>query len=166
MTDYFIRLARPEDAPFIIEAHIASIRELGPSMYPADVLEGWAYRRNPEDLRQKILSGLHFMSVAVEEGGMILGFSNYTFDTATQTHRIGLYVRGVSARKGVGRSLFQVAEKYAYQAGANEVHSSSSLIAEPFYKEMGYIAFDKAEHLFKNGAAIEIVNMKKILRPS
>lgn len=162
---YVIRPATVEDVEKIIDAHLSSIRELGPGKYSADVVEGWAYPREKQGLRDKILSGKHFMSVAVSESQeqYILGFSNYTYDEASQTHRVGLYVRGTAARRGIGAALFRAAEQYARQFGAKEIHSASSLVAHVFYKKMGYFDVDEAEHVFKNGAAIQIVNMKKVL---
>ncbi len=161
--DFTFRPATPEDADGIAEAHIDSIRTLGPKKYSADIVAAWGARSTEERgarILESMAKGEKFF-VAVDKQDRIAGFSGYRYEE--KKHRIAVYVRGAAARKKVGLNLLSVAERAAWQMGAKEIYVDASLVAEAFYARQGFKKTGEGKHTLRSGHEMPCVFMRKIL---
>jgi putative acetyltransferase len=140
---------------------VDSVRTLGPSHYPPEVIETWGRPRDPAGYLANIGDGSMF--VAESATGEILGFSSHRIYDGQ--HRIGLYVRGSAARNGIGSALYRAAEEAAVREQAATIHLSASLVAAPFYANHGFVEEGRGQHTFRSGGSMECVFMiKKLIR--
>ncbi len=157
-----IRPAEESDANAIAEAHVDSIRTLGPSAYDADIVEAWGAPRSGERYVSAMRQGeAFFVAVPAAENGSVLGFSSHRVESGI--HRTAIYVRGAAARQGIGSRLLQRAIDVALSKGAEEVHVAASLVAVPFYLQNGFVEREAGIHRLQNGPEMACVHMKKSL---
>lgn len=156
---FVVRAAVPEDYDGIAEAHMDSIRTLGPAKYDADAVNDWASVRTGEEYERREREGAKLF-VAIEEDS-ILGFSDYR--VAHGRHRTAIYVRASAARSGVGTALFEVAEAAARAGGATEIQVDASLVAVPFYLANGFEEVGHGEHTLRTGRTMPCIVMRKRL---
>src|SRR5687767_2325657 len=117
-TDYEIRRAEPSDADAIAAAHQDSIRSVGPTYYPPDVVEAWGEGLTPE-IYVKAMEGGEVFFVAVGQVGgerAVLGFATHRIDDARDGASV--YVRGSATRRGIGSALLRAVEGHALTTGA------------------------------------------------
>lgn len=155
---FTVRPATTADAEGIADAHVDSIRSLGPVAYDAQTVADWGAPRTAETHARRMRDGSQLF-VAVDE--RILGFSGYR--VVDSRHRIAVYVRGEAVRNGVGRALFAAAETVARSAGATEIYVDASLLAVPFYKAVGFEEIGPGEHVLRSGRKMACVFMHKRL---
>ncbi|HWD39423.1 MAG TPA: GNAT family N-acetyltransferase [Fimbriimonas sp.] len=154
-----IREAKEADYPGIAEAHVASIKAIGPSGYSQEVVELWAAPRDASIYRAASANGESFF-VAEDDRGAVIGFSSARYsDVAT----VAVYVRGDAARIGVGSALLAAAEARLRELGASEIVIDASLTAVRFYETNGYEALGRAEHVLSSGGAMACERMAKSL---
>jgi putative acetyltransferase len=133
---------------------------LGARFYGPDVISAWSAPRDGEPYRRAMARGELFF-VAVSDRERVVGFSSYRL--VNGKHRTAVYVRGEAARMGVGKALFQAAEKAAREHGAEEIHVSASLAAVEFYRDRGFEDLASGEHRLGSGELMACVFMKKRL---
>ena len=163
-----IRAAGPDDAGAIAAAHIDSIDSIGPRFYSADVVQAWRAAIQPDMYRRAMAAGeVFFVAVASQEGSReVLGFSAHHVadgEHNERQHGVGVYVRGIAARRGIGSSLLRLAESSALAAGASAVQLDSSLAAVEFYKANGFVETGRGEHQLRVGSPMACVFMQKNL---
>jgi GNAT superfamily N-acetyltransferase len=158
-----IRAAGPDDAGAIAAAHVDSIESIGPRFYSADVVQAWRAAIEPAMYRRAMDAGeVFFVAVASQEGSReVLGFSSH--HRADGQHGVGVYVRGMAARRGIGRSLLRLAESSALAAGAKTLQLDSSLAAVDFYNANGFVETGRGEHQLRVGQPMACVFMQKNL---
>ena len=161
-----VRRANHDDIPALAEAHVASIREIGPAFYTQDVINIWGKDRDIEKYYVDMdeMGGIYFIAETHSRPGYVLGFAVYAF--REEKHNLqALYVRGTEARKGIGRKLADAVENFARTSGAQEIHLEASLSAEDFYKAYGFTEISRCAHpLDKEGrVSMDAILMKKIL---
>ena len=158
-----IRGAGPDDADAIAAAHIDSIESIGPRFYTADVVRAWCAAIDPRMYQNAMAAGeSFFIAVAAqEERREVLGFSSH-YHNAGQ-HSVGVYVRGIAARRGTGSALLRTAEASALRAGAGNLQLDSSLAAVDFYKANGFVETGRGEHVLRVGRTMACVFMQKHL---
>jgi GNAT superfamily N-acetyltransferase len=157
---FTLRDAVPGDAAAKEDIRADAVRALGPAAYTPGQVEAWAAStRGVESCAAWMTARPGATTLAVAPDGRALGWSDYSFDAETRTHRIGVYVRGSAARRGVGRALFRAAQDKARAAGAAEVHCDASLVAAPFYRAMGMREVGRGAHTFRDGTALPCVFM-------
>lgn len=110
-----IRPATPDDADAIAEAHMDSIRTLGPKAYPVDIVSAWGSPRDGSRYREAMKTDSFFIAVSSETGRTCLRFSSLR--KADGIRRIAVYVRGNTVRKGLGKNLYIAAETAARANG-------------------------------------------------
>jgi putative acetyltransferase len=159
-----LRRATPSDADAIAEAHVDSIRAIGPDFYPPHVVEAWAAGLT-SDLYVRAMNDGEAFFVAVDplDDQVVLGFS--THRTEPDEHRTAVYVRGSAARRGVGSALFQRAEADVRACGGTTINIAASLAAVDFYKANGFEETARGEHRLRNGVMMACVLMRKTLAP-
>jgi putative acetyltransferase len=153
-----IRLATPEDADAIAEAHMHSIRTLGPQGYPPEVVADWGKHRDGSRYLEAMKSGEVFF-LAISPDKKCLGFSSLR--KMDGNWRIAVYVQGNAARKGVGRKLINAAEILAQERKAEFIILDASLVAVPFYKACGYQELGPGPHRILSGLEMQCVKMRK-----
>jgi GNAT superfamily N-acetyltransferase len=158
-----VRAAVPDDADAIAAAHVDSIESFGPRFYAADVVQAWHAGIQPAMYRNAMAAGeVFFVAVASQEGSReVLGFSSH--HVADGQHGVGVYVRGMAARRGIGSALLRLAESSALAAGARTLQLDSSLVAVDFYKANGFVETGRGEHSLRSGYRMACVFMQKNL---
>jgi GNAT superfamily N-acetyltransferase len=158
-----IRAAGPDDAEAIAAAHVDSIESFGPRFYGADVVQAWHAGIQPAMYRNAMAAGeVFFVAAASQEGSReVLGFSSH--HVADGQHGVGVYVRGMAARRGIGSALLRLAESSALAAGARTVKLDSSLLAVDFYKANGFVETGRGDHSLRSGHRMACVFMQKNL---
>jgi GNAT superfamily N-acetyltransferase len=159
-----IRRAERSDVDEIALAHRDSIQSIGPAFYSGEAVEGW----------QEAISGALYLEAMdagevffiATDGGGILGFAS-DYIIRGQTHGISVYVRGRSARQGVGSALLARAEAHAVTNGATSLEIEASLAGLAFYEVNGFIEVGRGETRLTSGRSIACVHMRKDLnRPT
>ena len=164
MGAYEIRRGEPSDVNEIALAHRDSIQSIGPSYYPEEIVGYWQEAIEGQ-LYLKAMDGgeVFFIAVGDIDGRPpVLGFaSDYCIEG--QTHGSSVYVRGRSARQGIGSALLAKAEAHAIQTGATSIEIEASLAGVDFYRANGFIEVGRGETRLTTGRSMECVFMRKEL---
>ncbi len=156
-----IRQAWPSDAEALADAHLDSIRAIGPAFYPPDLVEAWAAAVTPELYVRAMDEGeIFFVAVDPQAGGEVAGFSSHL--VAGGRHGVSVYVRGGVARRGIGSALLREAEAHARARGATVLEIESSLPGVVFYRANGFEAVGPID-VTLSGRQVECVMMRKAL---
>jgi GNAT superfamily N-acetyltransferase len=162
-----IREAVPSDVHRIALAHRDSIQSIGPAFYPQEIVDYWQEAITGE-LYLKAMDAGEVFFIAVGEAdavGAVLGFANdYCIDGPR--HGTSVYVRGRSARHGIGSALLARAEAHAVSNRATSIEIEASLAGVAFYRANGFIEVGRGETCLTTGRTMECVFMRKDLRPS
>jgi GNAT superfamily N-acetyltransferase len=164
MRAFEIRRAEPADVDAIAIAHRDSIQSIGPAFYSPEVVEGWQEAITGELYLNAMTAGeVFFIAVGVIDGGrVVLGFAS-DYRIAGQTHGTSVYVRGRSARQGIGSALLAKAEAHAIETGATCIEIEASLAGVTFYEANGFIAVGRGETRLTTGRSMTCVFMRKDL---
>lgn len=164
---FAIREAVPSDVDGIALAHRDSIQSIGAAFYPPEILEHWQEAITGE-LYLKAMDAGEIFFIAVGDAdavGAVLGFaSDYCIDGPK--HGASVYVRGRSARRGIGSALLARAETHAVSNGATSIEIEASLAGVAFYRANGFIEVRRGATRLTTGRTMECVFMRKELRPS
>jgi GNAT superfamily N-acetyltransferase len=167
MGAYEIRRAEPSDVNEIALAHRDSIQSIGPSYYPEEIVMYWQEAIEGQ-LYLKAMDGGEVFLIAVgdiEGRRAVLGFaSDYCIEG--QRHGSSVYVRGRSARQGIGSALLAKAEAHAVETGATSIEIEASLAGVAFYKANGFVEIGRGEARLTTGRSMECVFMRKDLAVS
>jgi putative acetyltransferase len=157
------RRAHPGDAEAIAAAHLDSIRSIGSGFYPSDVIDAWSSGLTPDIYVNAMESGEAFFVATgdIEGQPAVLGFSTHRVDDARDGASV--YVRGESARRGIGSALLRLAEAHAVAQGAASLHIQASLAGVAFYKANGFDELGRGEALLLSGRSMPCVFMRKRL---
>jgi putative acetyltransferase len=155
------RRAGPEDAAAIALAHLDSIHSIGPGFYPPDVVEAWSLGLTPDTYTRAMEGGEVFFVALGEINGeaVVLGFSTHRVDDAQDG--VSVYVRGGSARRGIGTALLRLAEAHAVDRGATSIHIQASLAGVEFYRTNGFEEVGRGDALLLSGRSMPCVFMRK-----
>ncbi len=159
------RQALPSDAEAIAEAHLESIRSIGPAFYPPNVVDDWAEGLTGEVYVKAMEGGeVFFIATGTIDGRpAVLGFSSDYRIEGTR-HGTSVYVRGRAARLGIGSTLYRLAEAHAITAGATSIHVEASLAGVDFYRVNGFEEVGRGHTQLMSGRAIACVFMRKEVR--
>lgn len=156
-----IRRAAASDMDALADAHLDSIRTIGPRYYADDIVTEWASRVTGSLYANAMTRGETFFIASCTDKSQpaVLGFSSHRVDEGE--HRTAVYVRGSAARRGVGSALFRAAEAHAISAGATCIHLDASLAAVEFYKSNGFNEIASGEHVLWSGLRMPCIFMRK-----
>jgi putative acetyltransferase len=160
------RRALASDAEAIAVAHRDSIRSIGPRFYPSGVVDDWQEGLTGDVYVKAMGRGEVFFIAIGDVDGVpaVLGFaSDYPIDRTR--HGTSVYVRGASARRGIGSALLRLAEAHAIGRGANSLDVEASLAGVEFYKANGFEELGRGETHLMSGRPIACVRMRKVLKP-
>jgi putative acetyltransferase len=158
--DFTIRKATTEDVQRITDAHLDSIRSIGPKYYSEEVVNEWAALVSPEIYINAMKDGELFF--VAEDVSCVLGFSSHRVDEGV--HGVSVYVSGSAVRQGIGSALLNTAEASAIEAGAQSILIDASLAAVDFYKLRGFKEILRGEHQLSSGNSMACVSMRKELK--
>jgi len=159
-----IRRAQPADVDAMALAHRDSIQSIGPAFYPLEVVERWQEAVEGQLYLKAMDAGeVFFVAVAEIDGrSAVIGFaSDYCIEG--QKHGTSVYVRGRSARQGVGSALLARAEAHAVSLGAASIEIEASLAGVPFYEANGFVEVRRGQTRLTTGQSMECVFMRKDL---
>ncbi len=135
-----MRRAQYSDADAIAMAHRDSIRSIGPSFYPPNVVNDW---------QQGLARDVY---VKAMETGEVFFIATGSLD---------VYVRGTAARRGIGTALFRLVEAHAIENGATSIDVEASLAGVEFYRSVGFVELGRGETRLMSGRPIACVFMRK-----
>lgn len=159
-----IREAVPSDVNGIALAHRDSIQSFGPTYYSDDVVAWWQEAIEGQLYLEAMDGGeVFFIALGDVDGRrVVLGFaSDYCIEG--QRHGTSVYVRGRSARQGIGSALLATAEAHAIETGATSIEIEASLAGVDFYRAHGFIEVGRGERRLTTGRSMECVFMRKEL---
>lgn len=159
-----IRRAEPSDVGEIALAHRDSIQSIGPAYYPQEIVAYWQEAIEGQLYLKAMEAGeVFFVAIGEIDGrSTVIGFaSDYTIEG--QKHGTSVYVRGRSARRGVGSALLAKAEAHAISNGATSIEIEGSLSGVDFYRANGFIEVGRGETRLTTGRTMECVFMRKKL---
>ena len=162
--EFETRPARLEDAAAIGEAHLDSIRSIGPAYYPPAVVAEWGSGLTP-DIYMKAMEGgeVFFVATCVIDGkDTVSGFSTHRVDD--EQDGVSVYVRGDATRTGIGTRLLRLAEEHALENGAASIQIQASLAGVDFYRVNGFVEIGRGDAILMSGRSLACVFMQKVLR--
>jgi putative acetyltransferase len=161
------RQADLRDLDAIAEAHLDSIRSIGPRCYPPEVVDAWSDGVTGDLYARAMARGeVFFIAVGEMDGkAAVLGFSS-DYRIEGSTHGMSVYVRGAAARRGIGTALIRLAENHAVAAGGTSIQVDASLTGEAFYRAHGFVEIARGETRLMSGRPIACVFMRKTLIPA
>jgi putative acetyltransferase len=157
-----IRQAEPSDADEIALAHRDSIQSIGSAFYSPEIVANWQEAIEGQLYLTAMDAGeVFFIAVGEAEGrSAVIGFaSDYCIEG--QKHGTSVYVRGRSARQGVGSALLARAEAHAVSHGAARIEIEASLAGVAFYEANGFVEVGRGETRLTTGRSMECVYMWK-----
>lgn len=157
-----IRPATPDDAPAILDLHVASIRAFGPDAYDETQVAAWAEKDGGSD-RYPIEADGHHLVVA-ERDGRAVGYGHLVPDSSEVR---AVYVHPDHAGRGVGATLHERLESAARDRGLGRLRLWSSLNAVGFYERMGYDRVETTtleKEYDGRPVALSVVEMRKSVR--
>ena len=157
-----MRRATPADATAMADAHIDSIRSLGPAFYSAELVEAWSAAVSPGMYVRAMAGGeVFFIALdSVDGTAAVLGFASHVPNGGDDG--ASCYVRGGVARRGIGSALWRLAEAHARAQGAAAITIESSLAGVEFYRAQGFVEIEPCE-VRLSGVSIPCVLMRKTL---
>ena len=164
MGTFEIRRAEPSDVDEIALAHRDSIQSIGPAFYSPEVVEYWQEAITGELYLKAMEAGeVFFIAVGDDDGSRaVLGFAS-DYCVEGPKHGTSVYVRGRSARRGVGSALLARAGAHALSNGATNIEIEASLAGVAFYKANGFVEVGRGETCLTTGGSMECVFMRKDL---
>ncbi len=159
-----IRRAEPSDVDEIALAHRDSIQSIGPVFYSPELVEYWQEAITGELYLKAMEAGeVFFIAVGDADGSRaVLGFAS-DYCVESPKHGTSVYVRGRSARRGVGSALLARAVAHAVSNGATSIEIEASLAGVAFYQANGFVEVGRGEARLTTGRSMECVFMRKDL---
>jgi GNAT superfamily N-acetyltransferase len=116
------------------------------------------YPMTADEMRQRLATLLpserHYVAVAAS-GERLVGWMHveqrFSLDEGERAELMGLVVDSTARRRGLGRRLVEVAEKWALAQGLASLTVRSNVVRElshPFYEALGY-SRRKTQHVYR-----------------
>jgi putative acetyltransferase len=156
--DVQLRQAQPADAEAITLAHLDSIRSLGSTFYPSEVVEAWGAGLIAAIYVNAMVGGEpFFIATGMLDGEVtVLGFATHRVDDAQDGASV--YVRGRVARRGIGTLLLRHAEDHARAHGVDSLQIQASLAGVEFYKANGFEEVSRGSAHLLSGQSMPCVS--------
>jgi len=146
-----VRKAKVTEAQAIIDLHDDTIRKINSRDYSQAQVEMWIGTRSIEITQSMIESDEY--CVCVDHTGKLLGWGHLK-----ENEIFGLYVFADHQSQGIGSAILEYMEKEAREAGIEELHSQSTIIALGFYRKQGY---EELDHVRLGKARLYALTIRK-----
>lgn len=159
--DFSIRRAKHEDAEGIIEAHVASIRDICAKDYTPEQIEAWAGRKFRADLWCQTIDR-DFVWV-IEHQKKILGFGHLALMSEEIGEIMGLYFIPPAIGKGLGKTMFSEMLKISRDNNLKKLTLHATVTAKSFYETLGFFQSGSDDTVEMRGVAIPCFPMEFII---
>ena len=151
-----LRRYKEADAPVLAGLYRDAVLITGRSAYTREQVEAWAALVDDlEAFRRKLGRGITLVAL---EGDEAVGFGQLD-----PPDRIALLVTAPQhGRKGIATAICRELEKLAGKAGQSRLRTEASLIAQPLFTKLGFVA-DSKELVEFQGVVFERLRMSKEL---
>ncbi len=150
-----IRIAGNDDIPGLREVYLDAVTTIGPMRYSPKQVQAWVqFVDGIEEFQNFILDGTTFVAGSDEAP---VGFCGI----ADNGHVLSIYVRGASARQGVGSTLLAEALEHGKRNSISEFYAEASEFSLPLFQKFGFSITGK-ERVVQYGAEFNryLVQMK------
>ena len=175
---FLVRQARREDVATIQRLIERSVRQLGAAWYSPDQIAS-ALRFIFGVDTQLIDDGTYYVAQQAEHIVAAGGWSgrrtlfggdqwkhgaDAPLDPATEAARIrAFFVDPGSARRGLGRLLFDRCLADSRAAGFKRLELMATLPGEPLYRSLGFVADERVELALPDGVQVPLVRMSRAI---
>ena len=154
----WIRDYEQVDAPAVARLFYDTVRSVNSADYSEEQVEAWApaipdvgeWHDRMADRR----------TLVAEEGGEVVGFCELEEDG----HLDMFYVRKDAVGRGIGRSLYEAAERAARGWNLGRIFTEASVTARPFFERRGFRVVSE-RRVWRRGVELTNFAMEKSLRP-
>lgn len=151
-----LRPYQPHDLPAIVALFQASVSQLTIQYYDAAQRQAWAPAAADMPAWQTRLASLELL--IAEDDQVIAGFIGFSLDS----HIDLLYCAPSHARQGVASALYAAAEQQLRAAGARELFTEASLVAQAFFARQGF-SVQQAQTVTRGAVILPRMLMRKTL---
>jgi putative acetyltransferase len=153
-----IRDYEQADAPAIARLFYDTVRSVNRADYSEEQVEAWAPAIPDAGEWHDRMAGRK--TLVAEEGGEVVGFCELDEDG----HRDMFYVRKDAVGRGIGRSLYEAAERAARGWDLGRIFTEASVTARPFFERRGFRVLSE-RRVSRQGVELTNFAMDKSLRP-
>lgn len=153
-----LRTYQAQDLPAIVALFQASVSQLTTQHYDAAQRQAWAPTAADMPAWQTRLASLELL--IAEDGQTIAGFIGFSLDG----HIDLLFTAPGFARQGVASTLYAAAEQRLRAAGARELFTEASLVAQAFFARQGF-SVQQAQTVTRGAVNLPRMLMRKTLEP-
>jgi putative acetyltransferase len=153
-----IRDYEQADAPAIARLFYDTVRSVNRADYSEEQVEAWAPAIPDAGEWHDRMAGRK--TLVAEEGGEVVGFCELDVDG----HLDMLYVRKDAVGRGIGRSLYEAAERAARGWDLGRIFTEASVTARPFFERRGFRVLSE-RRVSRQGVELTNFAMDKSLRP-
>ena len=153
-----IRDYEQADAPAIARLFYDTVRSVNRADYSEEQVEAWAPAIPDAGEWHDRMAGRK--TLVAEEGGEVVGFCELDEDG----HLDMLYVRKDAVGRGIGRSLYEAAERAARGWDLGRIFTEASVTARPFFERRGFRVLSE-RRVSRQGVELTNFAMEKSLRP-
>jgi putative acetyltransferase len=146
------------DAPAIARLFYETIRSVNRADYSEEQVEAWAPAIPDAGEWHDRMTGCK--TLVAEEGGEVVGFCELEEDG----HLDMFYVRKDAVGRGIGRSLYEAAERAAWGWNLGHMFTEASITARPFFERRGFRVVSE-RRVWRRGVELTNFAMEKPLRP-
>ena len=151
-----LRPYQPHDLPAIVALFRASVIQLTAQHYDSAQRKAWAPAAADMPAWQTRLASLELL--IAEDGQSIAGFIGFRLDGYIDL----LYCAPAYARQGVASALYAAAEQRLRAAGARELFTEASLVAQAFFAGQGF-SVQQAQTVTRGTVILPRMLMRKTL---
>jgi N-acetylglutamate synthase-like GNAT family acetyltransferase len=175
---FHLRQARREDVATVQRLIERSVRQLGAAFYSSDQIASALHFMFGVDT-QLVDDGTYYVAKEAERIVAAGGWSrrrtlfggdqwkhgaDAPLDPATEAARIrAFFVEPDSARRGLGRLLFDRCLADARAAGFERLELMATLPGEPLYRALGFAADERVELALPDGVQVPLVRMSRVI---
>lgn len=153
-----LRPYQADDLTAVTALFSASIQHLAAAHYNAAQRLAWAPQAPDMPAWQERLTSLQVL--LAQRNGQLAGFIGFS----RNGHIDLLYTAPGYARQGVASALYAAAEQQLRAAGASELYTEASLVAEGFFARQGF-SVQQAQTVTRGAVTLPRMLMRKTLEP-
>src|ERR671917_1738280 len=145
------------DAPAIARLFYETVRSVNRADYSEEQVEAWAPAVPDAGEWHDRMAGRR--TLVAKEGGEVVGFCELEEDG----HLDMFYVRKDAVGRGIGRSLYEAAERAARRWDLGLLFTEASVTARPFFERQSFRVLGE-RRVLRLGVELTNFAMEKILR--